>query len=84
MRVRQSSSPIRDPFALHPAGLEIAQVRYGLVENLPDPINGTYFIVSNFVAAARPDRKDLVYPDSGPDCYRENGQIVYVRRFLSL
>ena len=36
---------------------------YGEVENLPDPIPGTVFIVSNIVMEAEQNRTDLVCPD---------------------
>lgn len=43
-------------------GVEIFQLTYGSVEGLPDPIDGTYYVVSKMVRDACPDRTDLFYP----------------------
>lgn len=67
----------------------ISKVFYGEIENLPEPENGTYYIVSAMVLAANNDksvwrrRGDLVAPATGhPDCKRENGFIVSVPGFV--
>lgn len=56
--------------------------RVANVTGLPDPQEGVLLIVSTMVREAMPSRTDLVTPDSGPDAVRENGQILYVRRFI--
>ena len=38
------------------------KLSYGAVQDLPDPIEGTVFIVSKMVRDACPDRLDLYYP----------------------
>lgn len=59
------------------------RVTYGLVEGLPEPQEGVYYIVSAMVLAAS-DRADLVAPATGhPDCVRnEKGHIVSVPGFV--
>lgn len=67
----------------------ISKVFYGEIENLPEPEDGTYYIVSAMVLAANNSkpkyrrRGDLVAPATGhPDCVRENGFIVSVPGFV--
>lgn len=67
----------------------ISKVFYGEIEGLPEPENGTYFIVSAMVLAANNDepvwkrRGDLVAPATGhPDCVRKDGFIVSVPGFV--
>lgn len=67
----------------------ISKVFYGDVENLPEPEDGVYYIVSAMVLAAEKSkpiqyqRTDLVAPATGhPDCKRENGFIVSVPGFV--
>lgn len=67
----------------------ISKVFYGEIENLPEPEDGVYYIVSAMVLAANNDkpryrrRGDLVAPATGhPDCKRENGFIVSVPGFV--
>ena len=67
----------------------ISKVFYGEIENLPEPEDGTYYIVSAMVLAANNSklrcrrRGDLVSPATGhPDCVRENGFIVSVPGFV--
>lgn len=56
---------------------------YGEIENLPEPEEGTIYIVS--AAAKEKGRTDVVAPATGhPDCKRENGFIVSVPGFVSL
>ena len=66
----------------------ISKVFYGEIENLPEPEDGVYYIVSAMVLAANNDkpvwkrRKDLVAPATGhPDCIRKDGFIVSVPGF---
>lgn len=67
----------------------ISKVFYGDIENLPEPEDGIYYIVSAMVLAAEKSkprqyqRHDLVAPATGhPDCKRENGFIVSVPGFV--
>lgn len=62
---------------------DVCEVVYGQVEGLPEPVAGTYYIVSAMVLAACKDRSDLVAPATGhPACVRENGRIVSVPGFV--
>ena len=56
---------------------------FGEVENLPEPVEDVYYIVSAMVFSAT-DRKDVVAPATGhPECVRnEKGQIVSVPGFV--
>ena len=67
----------------------ISKVFYGEIENLPEPEDGVYYIVSAMVLAANNDkpryrrRGDLVAPATGhPDCIRKDGFIVSVPGFV--
>lgn len=67
----------------------ISKVFYGEIENLPEPEDGVYYIVSAMVLAANNSkprcrrRGDLVAPATGhPECKRENGFIVSVPGFV--
>jgi len=63
----------------------INRVTYGEVENLPEPQNGTIYIVSVLVLQAlKGQRTDVMAPDTGPDSVvrDENGRIAGVRAFL--
>jgi hypothetical protein len=54
----------------------------GEVENLPAPIQGVIFIVSQIVAT-HVKREDVFYPDTGSDALRdEKGNIIAVRRLI--
>lgn len=50
---------------------------FGEVENLPDPEEGTIYIVSNLIAQANPDRRDLVIPNES--VRDEKGRIIGCR-----
>jgi len=65
--------------------VEIAAPTYGAIIGLPAPVPTVAYIVSVFVAnaAAALGRTDVVYPDSGPDAVRKDGQVVAVRRLLA-
>lgn len=67
----------------------ISKVFYGEIENLPEPEDGVYYIVSAMVLAANNSqprhkcRGDLVAPATGhPDCVRKDGFIVSVPGFV--
>ena len=64
-------------------GTIIKRVKYGSVENLPEPDGETTYIVSMVVAQACPGRNDLVCPDTAPDAVvrDDNGQIIGVKNF---
>ena len=64
-------------------GNGICKVQFGEVENLPEPQEGVFYIVSAMVMARVPHRTDVVAPATGhPDCIRENGRIVSVPGFI--
>ena len=52
-------------------------------DNLPAPVDGTYYIVSTMVLGLRPDRKDLLAPNTGQAKRNEQGHIVSVPGFVS-
>jgi hypothetical protein len=62
---------------------DVCGVVYGEVSGLPEPVNGTRYIVSTMVLAAINDRGDVVAPATGhPDVIRnDKGQIVSVPCF---
>lgn len=67
----------------------ISVVDYGETENIPEPEDGTYYIVSPLVLANENRlpkfmrRRDLVAPATGhPDCVRKDGFIVSVPGFV--
>jgi len=45
----------------------ILRTEYTGVTGLPDPVEGTTYVVSLLVLQALPDRKDLVGPATGPN-----------------
>lgn len=60
----------------------VCEVEYGDVEGLPEPKDGTMYIVASMVLAAS-DRRDLVAPATNhPGCLREDGRIVSVPGFV--
>lgn len=62
----------------------ICKIKYGEIENLPEPVENTYYIVSALVLAAT-DRKDVIAPATGhPAVIRnEAGQIDSVPGFVT-
>ena len=61
----------------------IANVKFGEVQNLPEPEDGIVYIVSAFVAAACHARKDVVSPATGhPNAVRKDGQVYSVPGFV--
>ena len=55
----------------------ITSAKFGEVEGLPEPQEGTIYIVSNLVAQAVPDREDVFFPD---DLVRdEHGNVIGCR-----
>jgi len=79
-RVETRNIPVRNLYY----GVGIKKVEY-VASILPEPIPGVYYIVSNLVAMAYPDRKDLIVPDTSPGSVvkDDNGRIVAVRGFIT-
>ena len=50
--------------------------------NLPDPVEGTYYLVSAMVLAAFPNRIDLLAPDTNNAVRNEKGHIISVPGFV--
>lgn len=68
------------PLALQGSGLRVTSQAFGAVEGLPAPTEGVIYVVSAMVLTALAgSRPDVFAPDTGPDCIRENGQIMAVR-----
>lgn len=57
------------------------RTQWGEIQNLPEPKDGVYYLVSSIVFAAT-DRKDVIAVDTGPDsAIRDgNGNIKAVKR----
>jgi hypothetical protein len=55
-------------------GFPITRTTFGDVENLPDPEEGTIFVVSMLVQQAAPNRTDLYRPDTGPQNVVRDGE----------
>jgi len=51
-------------------------------DNLPAPVDGVYLIVSAMVLGLRPDRADLIAPNTGAAKRNEKGHIVSVPGFV--
>lgn len=61
-------------------GIPVVETVFGEVSGLPEPEDGTFYIVSQFVIAALPTRTDLLRPDTGPTCVRDaDGKIIGVK-----
>ena len=59
-------------------GIPVVRKGFGEIENLPEPQEGVFYIVSALVAQAARDRDDLLIPD---DLVRdEEGKIIGARR----
>lgn len=55
-------------------GIEVVKTVFGEVEGLPEPVEGTFYIVSSLVAQAAKGRDDLLIPGR---CVRnEAGQVL--------
>lgn len=64
-------------------GIDVAQSTFGPVEGLPDPCEGTIYIVSMLVGQRVVGRHDVVGPDTGPGSVVRDadGKIVGIKRF---
>lgn len=62
-------------------GIPVTETTFGAVEGLPEPQEGTIFIVSLLVQQAAPNRHDVYRPDTGPQSVVRDdaGQIVGVK-----
>ena len=62
------------------AGVPIAKTEFMKIMNLPDPEDGTYYIVSRIAMDYVPfKREDVFCVDTGPTSIRdENGQVIAV------
>ena len=62
------------------SGIPIAKTEFKKLVNLPDPEEGTYYIVSRLSMDYVPfDREDVFCVDTGPSAVRdENGQVLAV------
>ena len=62
------------------AGIPIAETQFESIENLPEPEEGVYYIVSRISMDFIPfDREDVLCVDTGPSAIRdESGQVVAV------
>lgn len=58
-------------------GIDIYKTTFGEVQDLPEPIEGTYYIVSALVMSALPDRADLLSP--GELVRDEDGRVIGCR-----
>jgi len=64
-------------------GIVVCYQEPGPTTGLPAREEGVMCIVSTIVQTANPRRSDLVRPDTGSDCERdEKGNILAVRRFI--
>lgn len=82
---RTPGTPIKTTTGL----VRVIQQDYGPVQNIPDPQEGTVYIVSAVVLSAilaGDDTKmrnrlgrDVFAPDTGPDAVRSHGQVTMVR-----
>ncbi len=61
-------------------GIPVVRTTYGKIRNLPDPTDGTIFIVSSLIAE-RSDRHDLAVPN---DLVRDDAGAIVGCRNLSL
>lgn len=82
---RTPGTPIKTATGL----VRVIQQDYGPVQNIPDPQEGTVYIVSAVVVSAilagddteMRNRlgRDVFAPDTGPDAVRSHGQVTMVR-----
>ena len=64
-------------------GIDVVKAAYGPVENLPEPSEGTIYIVSMLVGQIAAGRDDVVGPDTSPASVVRDpeGKIAGVKRF---
>ena len=84
IKARCASVQEDDFFFRMALGYPVVVNKTGEVEDLPEPVWHTCYIVSSMVAqhpSIAGIRLDVVAPDTGATAIRENGQVVAVRRF---
>jgi hypothetical protein len=81
--VARLGTEVREAGAL--AGVPLVAIRHGAVADLPGPQPDRVYVVALLVAAACPERDDVVAPDTSPDSVvrDERGRIVAVRRLAT-
>lgn len=63
-------------------GMQVEEIEFGGVENLPDPQPGVIYIVNGYVAqAVGADRDDVVAPEIGKSSIRIDGRIYAITRW---
>lgn len=63
-------------------GVPFVETVFGSDVNLPEPDGETVYVVSQYVIQACANRTDLVRPDTGSTCVRDDqGRIIAVRAF---
>ena len=68
----------------HVDGVPIEITQIPAIEGLPDPQDGTYYVVPRPVATV-PNRPDFLVPDTGPSAIRdEEGKVIATRRLFSV
>jgi len=75
----------RSEFSHTVNGLPVHKTIYGSIENLPEQVEGTIYIVALLVAQVLAGtRTDVICPDTGPDsAVRDSkGMIAGVKRFM--
>ena len=66
----------------HIDGIPVFQTNVGAVKDLPDPEDGTLYIVSSLVLGNCQDHKDLISPNTGGNAIRNSyNQVLAVRGF---
>jgi hypothetical protein len=63
------------------SGVPVEKTKVTAIEGLPDPEDGTFYIVPQPVAHTL-NRADLLTPDTGPSAIREDDGTVYAVRQL--
>lgn len=69
-----SKTVVTDMVTIDGFYVDLTETRYGEIENLPDPEDGTIYIVSSLVAGQCPDRSDVRIPNES--VRNDKGQIV--------
>ena len=75
----------RSEFSHTVNGLPVHKTIYGKIENLPERVEGTIYIVALLVAQVLGgSRSDVICPDTGPDSAVRDGKglIAGVKRFM--
>jgi hypothetical protein len=64
-------------------GISVSVSEFGDIIDLPDSVDGTYYIVSGLVLSANKDRKDLIAPRTDNTAIRnDKGHIIAVKGWL--